>query len=275
MLIETTAKGNMSSKYLTTGQVAKIYSVTPDTVLKWIKKGKIPASRTAGGHYRVRREDLDERKGIVAKSEPRDAQQLTPRNFQYCWEFNSSEGLVQDQCRECAVFKLRAYRCYEVMKLAPEAGHSRIFCTKTCDECDYFNTVHKQDINVLVVSDNEVFTTALRRDASHSYLNMNLAFSACEYTTSAMVEQFKPDYAVIDCSLGPGRSREFARHLKADPRIPFVRVILAARNGEYPEECDRDVFARIGSPIKVGDLTDCIDGVRITDEVQADRVDKA
>lgn len=265
----------MSSKYLTTGQVAKIYSVTPDTVLKWIKKGRIPATRTAGGHYRVRREDLVSEDGTGLESEANTAPLVAKKNFQYCWEFNSSEGKVLDQCRECAVFKSRAYRCYEMMKLAPEAGHSRSFCTQTCDACDYFNTVHKQDVNVLVVSDNQVFTTALRRDATKSYLNMNLAFSKCEYTTSAMVETFRPDYAVIDCSLGPERSREFARHLKADPRIPFVRVIMAAREGEFPEACDKDVFARIGSPINVGDLTDCIDGVRETEPRKAREVDKA
>ena len=41
---------------LSTGDVAKLFGVTPDAVLKWIKKGKLPATRTAGGHYRVTRE---------------------------------------------------------------------------------------------------------------------------------------------------------------------------------------------------------------------------
>ena len=177
----------MSSKFLTTGQVAKIYSVTSDTVLKWIKKGRIPATRTAGGHYRVRREDLVNDSGLGLEPEAKVAPPEVKKNFQYCWEFNSPEGLVQDNCRECAVFKSRAYRCYEVLKLAPEVGHSQSFCSKSCDECEYFNTVHRQDVNVLVVSDNQVFTTALRRDVGKSYLKMRLAFSKCEYTTSAMV----------------------------------------------------------------------------------------
>jgi len=43
----------ISQKFLTTGQMAKLLSVTPDTVLKWIKRDKLPALRTAGGHYFV------------------------------------------------------------------------------------------------------------------------------------------------------------------------------------------------------------------------------
>ena len=44
---------------LTTGQAAKLCAVTPDTVLKWIKKGRLEATRTAGGHYRVALPDLE------------------------------------------------------------------------------------------------------------------------------------------------------------------------------------------------------------------------
>ena len=44
---------------LTTGQAARLCSVTPDTVLKWIKKGRLRGVRTAGGHYRIERRLLD------------------------------------------------------------------------------------------------------------------------------------------------------------------------------------------------------------------------
>ena len=48
----------MSSPLLTTGKAARLCSVKPDTVLKWIKKGVLPATRTVGGHYRVEEQDL-------------------------------------------------------------------------------------------------------------------------------------------------------------------------------------------------------------------------
>ena len=48
----------MQAELLTTGKAARFCSVKPDTVLKWIKKGRLPAARTAGGHYRIEEQDL-------------------------------------------------------------------------------------------------------------------------------------------------------------------------------------------------------------------------
>ncbi|MBK5294232.1 MAG: helix-turn-helix domain-containing protein [Acidobacteriia bacterium] len=48
----------MRSEGFSTGEVARLCSVNPDTVLKWIKKGRLAATRTAGGHYRIEKHDL-------------------------------------------------------------------------------------------------------------------------------------------------------------------------------------------------------------------------
>jgi excisionase family DNA binding protein len=249
----------MSHKtFLTTGQAAKLCSVTPDTVLKWIKQGLIPAHRTAGGHYRIRRQDIRQ-----LEVHPRPANQESPerrRSFQYCWEYNASEESPLPACKECVVFRTRAYRCYEVIKLDSEIGHSRKFCTVSCEECDYFQRVHLQDTNVLVISDNQVMAASLNREGEGAALNLQVA--DCEYTCSTMVEGFRPDYAIIDCSLGLERSRDFVKHLKEDPRIPYLRVILAAQKEEFPQDCDREVFARIESPFDLKDIVECIRGVR-------------
>ena len=246
----------MESKLLTTGQAAKICSVTPDTILKWIKKGRLPATRTAGGHYRIRPRDLN------TEDIPQESPCLPPaaRPYHYCWEYNNRGGTLTEECTDCIVYRTRAYRCFEVIKLAAEVGHARYFCRQSCDECEYFNQVHRSPINVLIISDNELLNASLRRDAEERRLKME--FANCEYTCSALVETFRPDYAVIDCSLGTNRSREFASNLLADPRIPFVRVILAARQGEYPQNCDKEIFARIKIPYSIGDIAACIDGVR-------------
>jgi excisionase family DNA binding protein len=42
-----------------THDAARICRVTPMTVIRWIKEGKIPAFKTAGGHRRIQRQDLD------------------------------------------------------------------------------------------------------------------------------------------------------------------------------------------------------------------------
>ena len=38
---------------MSTGEYAKKEKVHPDTVRRWIKKDKIPSTKTKGGHYRI------------------------------------------------------------------------------------------------------------------------------------------------------------------------------------------------------------------------------
>ena len=52
-MTKTSGELEVIVKHISTGKAAKMLSVTPDAVLKWIKKGKIPARRTPGGHYRI------------------------------------------------------------------------------------------------------------------------------------------------------------------------------------------------------------------------------
>lgn len=250
----------MKHKLLTTGQAAKLLSVTPDTVLKWIKGGQLPANQTAGGHYRIRPQDLNRLRGHqVLHGRRRGRTAVVRSSFEYCWEYNSKDGVQLPECKDCIVFRTRAYRCYEVLKLAPGTGHAQIFCRETCEKCDYFRRVHKQNINVLVISPNSELSEALLRDRDTVPFNLQCADS--EYSCSAMVESFRPDFALIDCDLGAERSRELTRHLIMDSRVPCVRVVLAAKNGDHPRECDGAVFARIEAPFAVGDIADCIAGV--------------
>ncbi|OGL60886.1 MAG: hypothetical protein A3I72_04045 [Candidatus Tectomicrobia bacterium RIFCSPLOWO2_02_FULL_70_19] len=48
----------LGKKAFTTFEVAHVCDVTPVTIQNWIDKGWLAAYRTAGGHRRVRREDL-------------------------------------------------------------------------------------------------------------------------------------------------------------------------------------------------------------------------
>ena len=49
----------MKKRFLSTGEAARICSVTRDTVLKWIHSGRISAIRTMGGHHRIDFRDLE------------------------------------------------------------------------------------------------------------------------------------------------------------------------------------------------------------------------
>ena len=250
----------MNNKLLTTGQAAKICSVTPDTVLKWIHSGRLPATRTPGGHHRVSVEDLEQvLVGGDQKSEDAavDLGERPERPFRYCWEFNG-KGELREGCKECVVYEMRAERCYEVVERAREIGHQKVFCQQSCAECDYYRAVHDQAANVLVITDNEVLAETLKSGAARE--GFNLEVTDCEYTTSAVVDSFRPDVAVVDCSLGKQLTRDICDHLVEDPRVPFIRVVLAAGEGEVPAECDKEVFARIEKPFDIRHVAEFVSG---------------
>ncbi|HUG87736.1 MAG TPA: helix-turn-helix domain-containing protein [Actinomycetota bacterium] len=46
------ANGSANAEYLKTAEVAEILHVSPKTVTRWAKDGKLPHSRTLGGHRR-------------------------------------------------------------------------------------------------------------------------------------------------------------------------------------------------------------------------------
>lgn len=242
---------------VSTGGAAKLCSVTPDTVLKWVKSGRLPARRTIGGHYRIDPADLVR----VSASSPQSA--LPPagaarQRFSYCWDYNSDGGKVRERCADCTVYRTRALRCYEVAKIFGDE-HAKLCCKESCETCDYYRKVHAQRTNVLVVTDNDVLTGVLRRDGAAAPFNIET--TDCEYGCSALVDRFRPDFTVVDCSLGSERTQDICAHLLQDPRIPLARIILAGKAGEFPVECDRAVFARILTPFSIDDIAECLSGL--------------
>ncbi len=249
----------MNREFLTTGQAANLCSVTPDAVLKWIKAGKLPAYRTPGGHNRIRRSELRE---YIASMNSTSRQTLGTRPFQYCWEFNSSSGELPDGCGQCIVYQAKALRCYQMSQLPK--GHSKSFCSISCEECDYYQLVKQQKANVLFVTDKDSLRDSLESEKEEA--SFNLKFTDCEYNCSMLIEDYRPDYVHIDCSLGKERSLDFAKQLRIDPRIPFVRIILVGKRHEIPDECDKEVFALIESPISVKLMSNMIDSLDKQDQ---------
>lgn len=49
-----------SAEYLKTAEVADILHVSPKTVTRWAKDGKLPHSRTLGGHRRFPAQSIKE-----------------------------------------------------------------------------------------------------------------------------------------------------------------------------------------------------------------------
>jgi excisionase family DNA binding protein len=246
-------------EFLTTGQAASLCSVTRNTIFKWIQAGQLAAYRTAGGHYRIAAGELEQFKTASWRPlyQPQDRSADRSRQ-QYCWEYNGN-GKAQAACLDCAVYALRALRCYEVSKLAPGAHHARSFCNGHCKDCDYFIEMHGKAANVLVVTNDRVLTGNLLAEADRA--SFNLEITDCEYNCSAVVNHFKPDFVVVDCILGRDISRNISRHLTKDPRIPYVRVVFAGSKEKFLSKCDSEVFARIARPFHIGHIEKCINAV--------------
>jgi len=241
----------MKASYLSTGRAAKLLSVTPDTVLKWIKSGKLSARFTAGGHYRIHPGEL-ERLKISNQTVPLTSKETFRKNdFLFCWEYNNA-GVVSDRCEECIVYKTRAQRCYELVKIKQEIGHKKFFCKRSCRSCEYFHAVSEAATRVLVITSDDDMATSLKQNRERRMFEIEIA--DCGYTCSALLEKFKPDCILIDCSLGVETVRHIGRHLLQDSRISASRLILAAERGNFPADCDKDLFECIEKPFGIEEL---------------------
>ena len=239
-------------KFLTTTEAARILSVSPDTVLKWVKAGKLRSHRTLGGHCRIPTVSLEEFSGDLSLS---DMPVLPPPHspdFQYCWEFLAAGKPVSQECRDCITFRSRSRRCYELRDLPDGLGCLRLGCASSCEDCGYFKIVKEQGVNVLILSDDEGILE--NPEVLEKSAHMRLRFTSGEYECALIVENFRPDYVVIDCALGKRRTGQVCRNLFDDPRIPVTRIILASGTKRVRDYCDRDIFGWIKRPFSVEQL---------------------
>ena len=241
------------AQFLSTGQAASLLGVTPDTVLKWIKKGKLPSTRTAGGHFRVAREEILALVGGDEAPTPDESKQGEPS---FCWEFHALEGRVNPACHECLVYRSRALRCYELSHLSGELGHAGVYCATSCDDCSYYLREVGRPRRVMVVTDSVHLRQRLATEADSS--GFKLEFASGEYECSASVESFKPEFVVIDCSPGVGISENLSSHLGSDPRIPDVRIIVVG-SPSSAEAASGAVFARVPRPFSLNQLDELLD----------------
>lgn len=130
-------------KYLSTAEVAEICSVTPDAVLKWIKYGKIAATRTPGGTYRIPQST------VQAFTKPTAQHNKGPNNqeFEYCWIFSSKSQKIPIKCCRCIAYRSKALRCYELSHLSTKSGHMKMRCSTSCDDCEFYQYIQIRDFS--------------------------------------------------------------------------------------------------------------------------------
>ena len=227
---------------MTTGQAATLCAVTPDTVLKWIKKGRLAATRTAGGHYRVALPDVEPfmagfgQKGPAATAVAPRSPDSVPGGTKEepegvpCWEFLSENGETREVCRQCVVYRVRATRCFLMAGLETDVGHAHQFCEGSCEDCVYYRRVQGMGTQVLFISSDEDLIDRIEWNGDNG---LSLRFARNGYEASALVEEFRPEVAIIDMEGLPDQGFGLLDSIAADPRIPHVRVILVMPSGQH------------------------------------------
>jgi excisionase family DNA binding protein len=249
----------MSSQLLTTGKAARLCSVKPDTVLKWIKKGVLPATRTVGGHYRVEEQDLllvlcqdgdgDHRTGETA---------LCSRPMR-CWEYmNNGPG---HECRDCAVYKVHASWCFCMVSAVKGTGHARRFCGKLCQECPYFRRVRGLPTNVLVISQDESLIQDLAKRESES---VAFRFARRGYDASAIVDVFRPAFVIFDQAILERLGVSLLEALASDPRTLGTRILVAIRKGSMGFRVrNKAVYATIEEPFDADEIVAIVNRIPV------------
>ena len=223
----------MDSELLATGEVARLCGVTSDTVLKWIKKGRLPATRTSGGHFRIDRRTL-EALGYLGTSTPSCGGVTMPRQSgtvpKHCWEYFCRNLAPPETCMGCVVYRARIEKCYEVAELGETIGHSRQFCRTTCQNCSFFRACKGLASAVLVVTCDEAFVDRLTAQADPA--SVVLRFARSGYESSALAETFHPCVVVMDSALPEMQDGRLVNSIMEDERLLGAKVIIALRKGD-------------------------------------------
>jgi excisionase family DNA binding protein len=230
--------------------------VTPDTVLKWIKRGKLVAMRTAGGHYRIPREQLD----CLLEARANRPATRDKTGSLCCWEYWARDGQLSEECNDCLVHKSRAMRCYELVQIPKTSGFQSCFHFKgECRDCPYFNEQLHAPVKLLVVTDSLELRQRLGAQATHS--RFKVEFASHGYDCSAQVERVRPEMVLIDGALPADVVAGLCMHLVSDARVPGVRVVLAlGRTGRVVAKAP-GVVGEVQHPFDLSDLERFVDMV--------------
>ncbi|MDR5727138.1 MAG: helix-turn-helix domain-containing protein [Terriglobia bacterium] len=243
----------MAAQYITTGKAARRCSVQPDTVLKWVKKGRLPAIRTPGGHYRIDERDLARFAGIREPEDPGALPVLqTPKRILHCWEYFSEE--LRAECKSCVVYRVRASMCFQLRLAMHGNGHSKEFCKDICQDCPYCRRVHGVPTNVLVITRNEQLIQRLSQTPNQ---HLVLRYARSGYDSSAVLAVFRPALAVVDVRLLAchWENGGLIAALTSDERAKGMRVLISVpAEGACPELPDACEAGTIPEPSAPADL---------------------
>lgn len=211
---------------LSTGDVAKLCGVTPDAVLKWIKKGKLAASRTPGGHYRISREScLALGFGTSSREWQSPTVSRADSERPRCWEYFGQPGTPPDPCRDCLVYEARVEHCYKLAELGEKAGHKCKFCRTECIDCPFYRAFNGLATVVLVITRDEAITRKLKKRIDAR--KVSLHFAQTGYESSTLIGTLRPAWVILDGELPEISEGKLVESVLQDDRVPGVKVFLA------------------------------------------------
>jgi excisionase family DNA binding protein len=249
----------MPNPLFSTGEAARLCSVKPDTVLKWIKKGILPATRTLGGHFRVHEEDLIR---ILSQKSgegiPTEETKLCSRPMR-CWEYmNNGPGT---ECHDCVVYKTHASWCFRMASLVKGAGHGKRFCAGVCPECPYYRRVHGLPANVLLISQDEDLIQELATSRNEA---VTFRFARRGNDASAIIAVFRPAVVVFDQAILEDVGMALLDALANDPKIRGARMVVAIRKGSLGLRVyNRVVYATIEEPFDADEIAALINQIPV------------
>ncbi len=239
-------------RWLSTGEAAKLCSVERDTVLKWIKRGRLRASRTAGGHYRIDFQDLQR---VASASSMREEGVASAASPLRCWEYLSADGEVREECKNCMAYRVGATWCFSLREL--EGENSLSFCCgpDSCEDCSYYRRVKGLTTRVLVITGDEALRQSLGREKSE---DLALCFARTGYEAATTIFRFRPGIAVVDAEVDRDGGGDLVENLASDPRNHGLKIVYAVparhtgrREGSWP---GRAVVASLQKPFGPAEL---------------------
>ena len=145
----------------------------------------------------------------------------------------------------------------ELLKDAEEAIATNELDYSIC--LDGGTVVNGQKLNILILSENKKIVQDL--DSLDETGIFRIHFSEDEYSAAIAIQEYRPDYIIVDCSIGKKRTGFICNNIFNDIRIPVVRIILSSKSKNIKDYCDKEVFGWIRKPFNIGQLNECIKGV--------------
>lgn len=212
----------MKRDTLSTGEAARMCSVKPDTVLKWIRKGKIQALRTAGGHFRIRKEELQP---FITVTDAAEVQVLSQEDSPKvrCWDFRVEGGKPDRRCLSCIVFRAQAQKCFVIAESGCSYEMNCVFCsTGSCDSCDYYKYATVSKRKVLVVSKNIDY----EKDPD-VLLNekFEIRSATSGFEAASRMHFTLPDVIVVDQEIFETVGKEILTFVVENPRCHGISVL--------------------------------------------------